>query len=173
MKWLNVVPVAQRNPLWRNAKLGFSETTIGSYGCLVTSMGMVAGVNPIEMNARMKAAKGFNGNLVANFDVSKFVDGAPKLIRTTSKYASVPFPQDEIDHLISRLRMDKPAILEVDMNIATATQDQHFVLAVGAYGFGSLKHILINDPWYEDQTTICPRYGGTLARALVRAIYYE
>ena len=37
---------------------------------------------------------------------------------------------------------------------------------------GDTANIVIVDPWHADQTTLCPRYGVNLARALVRAIYY-
>ncbi len=55
----------QRDPRWINTKLGFSESTIGMYGCTVSAIGDVLGLTPDVVNEKMKAVNGFsNGNLV-------------------------------------------------------------------------------------------------------------
>ena len=55
----------QRNPEWINTKLGTSNTTIGDYGCTISVIGNILGVDPVVVNDRMKAVSGFsNGNLV-------------------------------------------------------------------------------------------------------------
>lgn len=58
--------LSQRDPRWKDEKLGFSTTTtIGSHGCTITSIAMLAGLTPSEVNLRLKAVNGFaNTNLV-------------------------------------------------------------------------------------------------------------
>ncbi len=177
----SIVPLSQRDPRWAKTLLGNSSTsTIGAYGCLVTSMAMLAGLTPDVLNTRMKP-RGFQpaGSAcpacAATFDVQKFVPGAPALDRATASYPTRPFPRTEIDQLIAYLREGRAAILEVDMIPYPRNNkpDQHFVLAVGAYGSAGSEQIVINDPWFGDQVTLTPRYGTTLGAALVRAIYYK
>src|SRR3990167_9783241 len=55
----------QRDPRWVNAKLGFSDTTIGDFGCTISVIGNVIGIDPTVVNDRLKAVNGFaSGNLV-------------------------------------------------------------------------------------------------------------
>jgi molecular chaperone GrpE (heat shock protein) len=56
----------QRDTRWRNIKLGFSTTTtIGSHGCTITCVGMLAGINPDDVNERLKKVNGYaNTNLI-------------------------------------------------------------------------------------------------------------
>lgn len=59
-----MTPLSQQNPKWKNIKLGFSNLTIGSSGCLITDLAMVADTTPDVVNQKMKAIKGFSGALV-------------------------------------------------------------------------------------------------------------
>lgn len=60
-----MVIVSQRDPKWANVKLGTSTTTIGGYGCTITSLGYLVGLTPDKVNERMLAVGGYsNGNLV-------------------------------------------------------------------------------------------------------------
>lgn len=67
---LNVVPLSQRDPRWMNRKLGFSNYTIGTHGCTLTSLTMLLNhltgksMTPDEVNDRLKAVKGFVGALI-------------------------------------------------------------------------------------------------------------
>lgn len=57
--------VNQRDPKWSNIKLGTSDTTIGGYGCTITSLGYLVGLTPDKVNERMLAVGGYSqGNLV-------------------------------------------------------------------------------------------------------------
>lgn len=177
----SISPLSQRDTRWAKTLLGNSNTsTIGAYGCLVASMAMLAGLTPDVLNMRMKP-RGFQpaGSsceaCAATFDVQKFVPSAPALASVTASYPTRPFPKTEITQLVAHLREGKLAIVEVDMVPYPRNNqiDQHFVLAVGTYGFDGAEQIVINDPWFGDQTTLTPRYGATLQAALVRAIYYR
>lgn len=176
MNWLQVAPLDQRDPKWRSLMLGRSDSTIGAYGCLVTCFAMLADTTPPEMNRRMTAMGGYQSfdcpACAATFDVRKFAANAPPIADVSLRYAYAPFPAASSRRLVEHLKAGNPAILEVDINPNNATHDMHFVLAVSAFGSGDTANIVINDPWHADQTTLVPRYGLTLARALVRVIYY-
>jgi hypothetical protein len=176
----SIAPLSQRDARWAKTLLGNSNvSTIGAYGCLITSMAMLAGLTPDVLNLRMKP-RGFQpaGSsceaCAATFDVQKFAPSAPALMRATQAYPYTPFPKPEIAQLVAHLREGRPAILEVDMvpYPRNNQHDQHFVLAVAAFGHDGAEQIVINDPWFGDQVTLSPRYGTTLAAALVRVIYY-
>ncbi|HSV86278.1 MAG TPA: hypothetical protein VLH85_06865, partial [Levilinea sp.] len=66
----NVQPLSQQDPRWKDKYLGSStDITIGQYGCLLTSMTMLAnglGYNetPASFNDKMLAGGGFSGGLI-------------------------------------------------------------------------------------------------------------
>lgn len=174
--WLQVAPLDQRDPKWRALTLGKSNSTIGAYGCLLSCFSMLAGTTPPEMNRRMISLGGYQTGdcpaCAATFDVQKFYRDAPPILDVTNSYPYAPFPYAASRRLVEHLKAGNPAICEVDINPNNATHDMHFVLAVSAFGSGDTANIVINDPWHADQTTLVPRYGLTLARALVRVVYY-
>lgn len=175
--WLEVAPLDQRDAHWKSDLLGLSkDSTIGQYGCLVTCFAMLAGVTPPAMNRAMIQAGAFQtGNCpacAATFDIAKFSPAAPPIYDITSSYPYAPFPAAASARLVKHLKAGGVAICEVDINPNNNTHDQHFVLAVSAFGSGDTANVVINDPWFADQTTLTPRYGLTLARALVRAVFY-
>ena len=156
--------------------LGNSDSTIGAYGCLLSCFSMLAGVLPPEMNSRMIASATFGvGDCAAcanTFDVRKMFTNAPPIADYTQRYPYAPFPAPASARLVAWLKRGNVAVVEVDINPNNNTHDMHFVLAVSAFGSGDTANIVINDPWTADQSTLVPRYGVNLARALVRAIYY-
>lgn len=175
--WLQIAPLDQRDARWKTVLLGLSkDSTIGQYGCLATAFAMLAGVDPPAMNRAMIAAGAFQTGAcpacAATFDIAKFMAHAPPILEVTNSYPYAPFPAATSERLVKHLKAGNPAILEVDINPNNNTHDMHFVLAVSAYGSGDTANIVINDPWQADQTTLVPRYGLTLARALVRAVFY-
>lgn len=177
MNWLQTPVIEQRNPRWKAIKLGRSDSSIGDYGCLLCCFSGLANIDPPEMNSRMIALGGFQtGNCpacAATFDVQKFVPSAPPILDVTMSYPYAPFPAVQCSRLMAHLKGGNPAVLEVDINPNNRTHDMHFVLAVSAFGNEvANSNIVIHDPWFSDETTLCPRYGSTLARAIVRAIYY-
>lgn len=55
----------QRDPRWGNIKLGFSNTFIKDYGCVITALSNILNTTPDVVNDRLKAVNGFAyGNLV-------------------------------------------------------------------------------------------------------------
>lgn len=52
---------SQRDPKWRNVKLGFSNVTIGGFGCFMTCESMLTNKwNPVEVNEILKKANAIN-----------------------------------------------------------------------------------------------------------------
>lgn len=178
--------LGQRDPRWKAEILGNNTDkryTIGGWGCLITSIGMMFGATPSAVNAAMKPGGFVAGSgTLATFDVKRFMPGAPALIRSTATYRSVPFPASEITAVLAHLKSGRPAVIEVDMLPFPRNRvfDQHFVLGVGVIGTPGNEQIVINDPWpidpargrYGEQLLLCPLYGNTLAAALTRVIYY-
>ena len=59
---IQLAPISQRDPRWRAIRLGFGDeqTTIGSDGCLITSLAMLAGAyglreTPASLNEKLIA----------------------------------------------------------------------------------------------------------------------
>jgi len=174
--YLQTPVISQRDPKWRSAKMGLSDSTIGDYGCLLSSFAMLSGVDPLAINRAMVANGAFQIGAcpacAATFDIAKFMAHAPPVLDVTNSYPYSPFPAASSRRLVDHLKSGNAAILEVDMRPDLAGHQMHFVLAVSAFGSGDTANIVIHDPWFEDETTLCPRYGLTLARALVRVIFY-
>lgn len=172
------IPVqAQRDARWRNELLGFDRVaTIGQYGCLVTCFSMLANSTPSTVNAWMKANGKFQSGdcpaCAATFDVPGPMGGY-RYVDASNRYEFTPYPKPAIERVMNWLKAGKPAILEVDMMPTTYGHQMHFVLAVAAFGDTTSGNIVIADPWFEDQNVCAPRYGGDLARCLVRAVFYD
>jgi hypothetical protein len=65
MKFTNIPRYSQRSWWWSWRKLGFSNVTIGGYGCTVTCISMLAKMTPDKVNEALKKVNGFAfGNLV-------------------------------------------------------------------------------------------------------------
>ena len=55
---------SQRDIRWDSKKLGYSNTTIGRYGCTITCISYLANTTPDVANDKLKKVKGFTNNLV-------------------------------------------------------------------------------------------------------------
>ena len=67
---------SQKDPLWANKKLGTSTSTIGGYGCYITSLGMLLGITPDMVNTRLIKEGGYkDGNMVDSAKVAKIFNG--------------------------------------------------------------------------------------------------
>ena len=61
----NIARYSQRQTEWKDVQLGTSDKTIGGYGCTITCLGMVADLNPLEVNSLFnKHGVYAQGNLV-------------------------------------------------------------------------------------------------------------
>jgi hypothetical protein len=138
-----VQPLSQMDPQWKNKLLGNDTTsTIGSYGCLLTSLAMVinglgASETPATLNDKMKNAGGFQGALLIPGILSSAVPGYNS--DRFEKYPNAPASLADID---ASLAAGDPIIVEVDYSPAAGLQT-HWILLLGKSG----NDYLIQDPW--------------------------
>jgi len=114
--------LGQRDTRWKNTKLGTSDTTIGNYGCTITALTMLAGLDRVdEVNSRLKAVGGFaSGNLLI---WSKINEALPWLKFVWRGYS---YENDKV----------KAAIVQaggclVEVNGAPIGGTKHWVLYIG------------------------------------------
>lgn len=160
---IDIPPLSQKDPRWKDIKLGNSNLTIGSDGCLVTNFAMVLGVTPAEFNARMKAVGGFTGARIYWQMVKKAYPDSQYLKYIECWY--VPAPLNEIDALLAQ---GVPVMVQVDYNPKTTYIDQHWVLIIGKNG----NDYIANDPIDGARISFRERYGDP-ARWIFRIAAYK
>ncbi len=184
-RWLRMCAVFQTNnlyqndPAWKNIPLGFPTDggTIGSWGCLLTSITMMlngAGYNetPPSVNDKMKQHNGFQGAMI----IPSAVPAAfPNLVyRKYISSENSPAPLDQFDAALSA---GKPVIVEVDWSAASGIQT-HWVLLKDRQG----SDYLIYDPYRypgdapEKDVLLTQRYkfsGSDLRSAILAAFFFD
>ena len=154
----------QRDPRWAAQRLGTSNVTIGSYGCLITAYASAlsdAGkvMTPDQLNTWLIQNGGYiQGNL--------FVFNAPDKLGVLKfdNVADYPKPAP-IDVLDQYVQAGGYIFVQVDFNPDQSMQP-HWCRYIGG---GS-----IIDPWYGDIAPLTPRYRGrNAAEAIWRAAYYK
>lgn len=141
--------LSQRDPKWKDIKLGTSKTTtIGSYGCTITCIAMKYGVTPDFLNERLKAV---NGYLAENLVIWKKVEEALPGAKFTWKYG-------EYDNEAAKANL--PCIVEVSG--ALIGGDRHWVLFVG--------NKQLYDPW-DGQIKPTNTYGMPISLVVLEGEY--
>lgn len=131
---MSIKTLSQRDPRWRDIKLGFGSTTIGDYGCTCTSLAMLAGLTPIEVNNRLKSVNGYAGKNKNLIIWSKINEAIPWLEFEWRGYGYEP------ERIKSAQEKNGICLVEVDFDgIVSTPNDRHWV----AYK-GNKK---ISDPW--------------------------
>lgn len=164
-----VYPIwSQRDPRWKDTKLGFGNTTIGQYGCLVTSVAMMVShayikdYTPADVNERLKEVDGFVGSNKNLMVFSKVVEAYPEFLKMAGLHR-YPYPQSADVSLIGEADY---AIVQVDMQVADPDLDEHWVIVVDREDDGDL---VIHDPWTGKRTSMPPAYakvGWTAAECI-------
>lgn len=137
----------QNDPKWKNVKLGNqNQETIGTWGCLLTSLTMVANgfgndETPETLNEKLKAAGGFQGALVIPAALPNVCSGVR--YKSYQPCENAPAPVAEID---AALAAGMPVIVQVDWSPKAGLQT-HWVVLYGKEG----DQYLMKDPY---------RYGG-------------
>ena len=150
---LNIQPLSQKDPRWSALKLGTSTSTIGGYGCLITSASMMLkhfgfDTDPARLNTWLINNGGYyNGNLFVWASLEKYDP------RIDYQYRYKPVQLDKVD---AQLAKGFPVIVNVDLVPSTTVLDEHWVLVVGKVN-GSY---IINDPWYGTQFKFEEKYGA-------------
>lgn len=169
----------QNDPVWKNTPLGFPTDggTIGSWGCLLTSITMMlngAGYTetPPTVNDKMKQRGGFQGAMI----IPSLVPAVfPRVLyKTFVNSENSPAPIDLIDRALSQ---GKPVIVEVDWSAASGIQT-HWVLLKEKKG----GDYVIYDPYQypgdspEKEVHLLQRYkysGGELDTTILGAFFFE
>lgn len=167
----------QNDDTWKNTPLGNSSQTIGSWGCLLTSVTMMLngiGYNetPVTVNDKMKKAGGFQGALFIP-SVLPYVWGNCAY-RDMQPCETTPPPLAQIDAAVAA---GKPVILQVDWNKQAGIQT-HFVLIKQKKG----DDYVIYDPYKysgdgpDNEVLLTQRYkfnGAKLATEISAVLWFE
>jgi hypothetical protein len=169
--------LSQRDPRWKDEKLGFSSLTLGTDGCAVTDLTMLVngyGFNetPSSMNRKLKDMGSGNGFLGALVVWAGLTRAFPKILfRKIVICRDQPSPAAEIN---SSLDAGQPLIVEIDRSPSPGLQN-HWVILHGRQD----KDYLILDPWPQPPdsgpVTLGARYGaGRKPLEIITAvIWYE
>ncbi len=167
----------QNDDKWKSTKLGNSNETIGSWGCLLTSVTMMLnGIGysetPDTVNEKMKKAGGFQG---AFFIPSVLPYVWPNCAyRDMQPCESSPAPIQQIDAAIAA---GKPVILQVDWNKQAGIQT-HFVLVKEKKG----NDYVLYDPYKyggdgpDKEVLLTTRYkynGGTIDKEISAVLWFD
>lgn len=141
--------VNQLDTRWVNHKLGFSDTSsIGCYGCGVASMVMVLSrygieTDPVALNEKLKASRGFVDDLLDWRNVSAATDG--KLAMVNNPY---PVGKANVDWALidSQLLAGDPVIVYIDRG---PSQVSHYVVLLKKQGGGYLMHDPLRGPYLD------------------------
>lgn len=168
----------QNDDQWKDVPLGTSgETTIGKWGCLLTSVTMMLnGIGysetPVTVNDKMKKAGGFQGAL--------FIPSVLPYVWPNCAYRDMqpcettPAPIQQIDAAVAA---GKPVILQVDWNKQAGIQT-HFVLVKDKKG----DDYIIYDPYKysgdgpDKDVLLTTRYkynGAKLATEISAVLWFD
>jgi hypothetical protein len=168
----------QNDDQWKDVPLGASgESTIGKWGCLLTSVTMMLngiGYNetPVSVNDKMKKVGGFQGSLFIP-SMLPYVWGNVAY-RDMQKCETTPAPIAYIDAAVAA---GKPVILQVDWNKQQGIQT-HFVLVKQKKG----DDYVIYDPYKyggdapDKEVLLTTRYkfnGAKLATEISAVLWFE
>lgn len=165
-KFLTNVPIfGQRDSRWANQRLGtVNGTTIGSHGCVITSLSMLAGyyghgVFPNELDDIFTNRNLYvQGNLVAMNNITKVYPDI--LWQGNQDFYNTPAPIDSIRREIDERR---PCFVWVYNNGI-----EHCMVAVGYKD----NQIVVHDPWVGDKVSILDRWGDS-AQEIIHVNYFK
>ena len=159
---LDIKPLWQNDPRWKDHKLGNSYYTIGQMGCLITALSGQFNTTPDQLNDALLKVGGFTG---ANLYWKAITTVMPNYEYVTAiDCYYVPAPLQEIDVL---LEMKVPPVVQVDL-IPGGVMNQHWVQIVGKSG----SDYIINDPINGKQVSFRQTYGDP-ARWIFRIRAYR
>lgn len=174
-----IAPLSQNDPRWQKTRLGDarSDTTIGKWGCLLTTYAMIANaygknVTPIDLNNRMLRHRLFLNHKETPWGVlSSLFDDI--VFEGRFEARNTPDLTDRIDRA---LRNGQPVAVQVDQTPATpyTLADQHWVLITARED----SDYRMNDPWTypASESSMRQRYGRpeqSLRYAILSAVFYR
>lgn len=172
----NLVRLSQQDPRWKSIRLGLSSSsTIGEFGCAMTSVAMyLSGFGypetPQSLNEKLKQRGGYVQDAIVWAAVSNIYPKVRFKNLITCRDTDAP-----IDVIGNAIAAGQPVILELDSSPRAGLQT-HWVVAYQKVG----KDFLILDPWpypTEDgkDVSLMGRYshGKELKRAITAVVWYE
>lgn len=175
----SVPTMSQRSPQWSRHALGSDPVdTIGSSGCAVTAVSMVAAAYGYPTNPQL-----LNGWLTLH---GGYIENDLLLWRqaTAVTQGTVRWQWLHVPGMVSQLRTDDQDIEDLPPQSLVEAQldagrlvvaevrlygNEHFVVITGHRG----STLLINDPWFGDRTTLQARYGSYQRAVYSAQIYYR
>lgn len=155
---LNILPLNQRDERWKLKKLGFSDVTIGNYGCVLTCHSMIMNyfgheMLPDVLNEVYKTKEVFD-----NFSYINFYKAGAVFpdVKAKEMYDCLDVPCD-LSKIDAELNKKQPVIARVDFDTNPSTkEDWHYILIIGKTDDG---HYIINDPWTGETYFFDAKYG--------------
>jgi outer membrane biosynthesis protein TonB len=170
-----LVRYSQRDPKWRDDKLGTSDLTMGHSGCAVASIAMLLRGHgytetPGSLNNKLRQLGGFMGAAIVWGSVTGLYPRA--LFKNTVICRDSDAP---IDQITASIQGGQPVLLEVDYSPQSGLQT-HWVVAYKRQG----EDFLVLDPYpypTEDnvEVSLMQRFahGKNLKRAITAAVFYQ
>lgn len=165
---MNIPLFAQNDINWKNEKLGFSTSSIGLYGCLVTSYAILASyygknINPLQMNQLFKDNDCFvNGSYIKSNNVLSIV--FPDIRFDSVTYLDgVTVTDKHINEIIRNIDDGYPVIVK----IKTPGGTDHYMVACD-YDNG----LIVVDPADGKRRRMSEKYGED-KNILLRYIIYK
>jgi hypothetical protein len=149
---------AQRDPRWRDVKLGNSSSvTIGSDGCILCSLAGMLGITPAEANESLKNAGAFApGSAMLSVATSPYFKAFGGRLRHI--YQSQMFwrdmPTAELVKLKLHIAKGQPALLLVDSARADGLQT-HYMLCDAV----AVDVPVVQDSWFYETAPVTKRYS--------------
>jgi len=133
---MTIKQFSQTDPMWKSTLLGFDKTsTIGGYGCLLTSLSMcatqygAADMTPSGLNDKMKNIGGFQAGTA--FIMARMIGSVvPGMSVDYRACSGSPAPLAEID---ANIAQGRPVIIEVDWSPQAGVQT-HYMVAYAKAG---------------------------------------
>jgi hypothetical protein len=174
----DITVLGQRNKAWASTHLGFSEQTIGAYGCAITCLAMWlnavlpednATYDPQNINTILRAnTGGFHSKNLLNWprlpSIWPFVKYSGRM-----DMPARPAQASQMAEIDRRVNAGVPVIIYVDSSLSEPGLQQHFVMVSGMLE----ADYVIADPWFADTAALCPRYGKSPAQAICGIILLD
>lgn len=170
---------SQRSTLWSRAALGSDPIdTIGSSGCALTAVAMVANAygystNPGALNQWLTAHGGYIENdLLLWRQATAVTQGSVrwKWLHVPGMVAQLQTDDQNIEDLppqsLVEGQLDAGHLVVAEVRLYGG---MHFVVITGHAG----HTLFINDPWFGDRTTLQARYGAYQRAVHSAQVYYH
>lgn len=178
---------SQRDPRWKDHPLGGppnpggAQTTIGQYGCVITSLAMglsqLTGeeIYPDHVDEAIKTVDGYSGLNRNLLKWNAVVEAFPYL--RLRRYFTCDITAAPIDAIDAALTDGCIVLIKIDFDLTDPDVDSHYLLVVDGQG----EHFYTcHDPWPlpKDQRPVQlpPAYckqGWTASRAIYAGVIFE